>query len=258
MARHKLFVLGAPWFEHANQRLHISRRRTFALGIYLAVTAQPHNRDELAALFWPEADTGSGRANLRRTLYDLDRTLGDEFIVTTDDLVYLAEPENLWIDLAQFHAYLTACQQHKLDGGELCPACVPRLTLAVDLYRGDFLAGFSLRDSPGFDSWQRLQEEQIRTEVDLTLDRLTRTAIEQERYGQAILYAERRVALDPLCEPAHRQLMQLFAWLEYRAAVRRQFELCAHLLVQELGMPPTRETVELYKAALDGRLPRPT
>jgi hypothetical protein len=36
------------------------------------------------------------------------------------------------------------------------------LAEAVQLYRDDFLAGFTLHDSASFDDWQRLQTEALR------------------------------------------------------------------------------------------------
>ena len=39
---------------------------------------------------------------------------------------------------------------------------------------GDFLQGFSLRDSLGFDDWQYHQGEILRRELDGALDRLAR------------------------------------------------------------------------------------
>jgi hypothetical protein len=44
---------------------------------------------------------------------------------------------------------------------------------AVAAYRGDFLAGFSLGDAPGFDDWTDLQREIWRRRMGLILDRLS-------------------------------------------------------------------------------------
>ena len=41
------------------------RRRALALVVYLAVTGQPHSRDALAALLWPDADEEQGRRAVR-------------------------------------------------------------------------------------------------------------------------------------------------------------------------------------------------
>ena len=43
-----------------------------------------------------------------------------------------------------------------------CPACIDVLSEAVELYRADFLEGFTLPDSPEFDEWQFFETEDLR------------------------------------------------------------------------------------------------
>ena len=78
MTKLTLHLLGAPRIERDQQPLHFARRRALALVVYLAVTDVAHRRDTLTALFWPEAGQGEGRANLRRTLHVLGRTVGED------------------------------------------------------------------------------------------------------------------------------------------------------------------------------------
>ena len=47
--------------------------------------------------------------------------------------------------------------------------------------------------------------------------------------------ARRWLALDPLHEPAHRQLMSLYEISGQRAAALRQYETCRQTLSDELG-----------------------
>ena len=76
-------------------------------------------------------------------------------------------------------------------------------------------------------------------------------------WQQAIDYARRRLALDTLHEPAHRQLMLLYAWSNQRAAALRQYQECQRILDAELGVPPLAETAQLYDAILNHRPPLP-
>jgi hypothetical protein len=75
----------------------------------------------------------------------------------------------------------------------------------------------------------------------------------QGDYKSAIAHARRRLALDPLDEPAHRQLMQLYAASGQHAAALRQYQDCARLLDKELGVQPMDETVRLYKTIKEQR-----
>jgi hypothetical protein len=57
----------------------------------------------------------------------------------------------IWLDVAHFRCPLDNPQTHGHPESEICPHCLEALAEAVELYRGDYLEGFSLRDSASFD-----------------------------------------------------------------------------------------------------------
>jgi len=132
-----------------------------ALLAYLAVEAgRPHRREALAALLWPEAPQQRARQNLRRALHNLRQALQDPqsetpFLLVSRQDIQFSPASDHWLDVVAFTALLDACGAHahahphrRLDA---CPFCVARLGEAVELYRGDFLAGFILPDSEPFE-----------------------------------------------------------------------------------------------------------
>ena len=56
MAHLNLFVLGQPRLEREGRPVELKLRKALALLVYLAVSGQPHSRDALATLLWPESD----------------------------------------------------------------------------------------------------------------------------------------------------------------------------------------------------------
>ncbi len=250
----RLHLLGAPQIESDGDCVHFERRRALALGVYLAVTGLTHSRD---ALTYHILAGSRSEERARRICAECSipsaKLIGNDFLVATGDQVRFERNGSLWMDVEEFRRLVAACHQHGHSADVVCADCLPLLTQAADLYRDDFLAGFSLPDSPDFDRWQFFQAEQARSEMALVLELLTHSHVEQGNYAQAIVYAQRRLAFDPLNEPAHRQLMQLYAWIEQPAAAQRQYELCIRLLAQELGLPPADETDRLYHAILERR-----
>ena len=89
--------------------------------------------------------------------------------------------------------------------------------------------------------------------------RLVRALTERGEYGRAIRHAQRWLALDPLHEPAHRELIRLYALDGDRAAALAQYRDCVRTLSQELGVPPVDETAALFEQVSEGTLvaPRP-
>ncbi len=254
MSSLRLLLLGPPQTEVDGAPVQFDTRKATALLAYLAITAQAHRREALATLLWPEYDQERAYANLRRTLWSLNKALGKEWLDADQDSVNLRRPESLWLDVDAFHAHLAECQSHGHPRSEACSDCVPPLTAAVELYRGDLMAGFTLRDSPAFDEWQFFQTESLREEQAGALEALVRCHTARQEFELAIGHARQRLALDPLHEPAHRALMKLYAWHGQRAAALRQYRECVRILEEELGVPPQDETTQLYEAIRSNQL----
>jgi DNA-binding SARP family transcriptional activator len=151
----------------------------------------------------------------------LNQVLG-EWLEIDRETVSLKPDADVWVDVSHFRRLVANCPPPPdLD----CSACLAPLAEAATLYRDDFLAGFTLRDSPDFDEWQFFQSESLRRDLAGALERLAACYSAQQAFEPAIAYARRWLSLDPLHEPAHRQLMQLYAWSNQRAASRRRI-LC--------------------------------
>jgi DNA-binding SARP family transcriptional activator/predicted Ser/Thr protein kinase len=244
----RLSFLGAPLLEREGEPIKLDTRKNLALVAYLAVTGETHTREALVTLLWPETDPSRARAGLRRNLAVLKDALGGEWLVVARESVGTDPEADVWLDVARFRHLLKAWQGHGHPEAEVCPECLVALGEAAELYRGDFLEGFSLRDSPDFDEWQFFQTESLRQELASALERLVRGHTAQGTYELAIPYARRWLALDPLHEPAHRGLMQLYAWSGQRSAALRQYGECERLLHAEVGVAPEAQTTQLYKA----------
>jgi DNA-binding SARP family transcriptional activator/predicted ATPase len=257
VSRLALLVFGPPQIERDGVSIKMDRRKAVALLAYLAVTGERQRRDSLVNLLWPESDGPRGRAALRRTLYALRQELDGAWLDVDREEIGLNPDAEIWVDAVEFQGHLAACQGHGHPVSQVCPACVEPLSQAVALVRGEFLSGFSLKDSFNFDDWQRLQTEALGRGLDDALRRLVQWHSSQREFEAATAYARRRLALDPLDEGAHRQVMRLCAWSGRRSAALRQYEECMAVLDDQLGVPPQDETDELYQAIQAGRIAPP-
>ena len=247
----RLAVLGPPRLELDGAAVEVDTRKAIALLVYLAVTGERHGREALAGLLWPEYDEAHARAALRRTLSALNKGLRGGWLATDRTSIAL-DRADLWVDLERFQALVEECRAHGHQPAETCPACMAPLREAAALHRGDFLAGFALRDADGFEDWQRLQAESLRRELAGVLERLVGVQAAAGRWQDAIADGHRWLALDPLHEPAHRQLMRLYAWSGQRGAALRQYRACVRVLDRELGVAPLEETTALYQTIKQG------
>jgi predicted ATPase/DNA-binding SARP family transcriptional activator len=255
MSRLALFLLGPPRIERDGTQVHLDRRKAVALVAYLAVTGQRHRRETLATLLWPEHDQTRALANLRRTLAAIKKAVGEEALDTDREHVGLCQGTNLSVDVHRFRDLAESFRAHIHGPGRLCPTCLDSLSSALAVYQGDFMAGFTLRGCPDFDDWQSLQSEHFRQEFGKTLERLVEGHTARADFQTAIPYARRWVSADPLHEPAHRTLMQLYAWMGQTAAALQQYRACARVLQKELDALPSEETTWLHQAIREGRCP---
>ncbi|HEV2579891.1 MAG TPA: AAA family ATPase, partial [Ktedonobacteraceae bacterium] len=180
--------------------------------------------------------------------------MGD-WLTIERETVGLGIRSNLSIDVHDFLQNLATCKTHGHAANERCTACVQPLSKAVALYAGDFLAGFSLRDSPDFDDWQFYQADTLRREFAAALEGLTYCLSALHNFEEAIMYARRWLAVDRLHEPAHRQLMLLNAWAGQRAAALHQYRECVQALESALSVAPLEATTQLYQLIKENRIP---
>ncbi|MBN1137697.1 MAG: hypothetical protein JXM73_14010 [Anaerolineae bacterium] len=249
-----------------------------ALLAYLALEGErPHRRQALAALLWGEQPDESAQASLRVALHNLRQMLkpllvaGDEvaeggvaegevpdtpplLTITRQSVQFSPQHPACWVDAVEFDSQIAAQQAHLHRNLVHCDTCVQRMERVVELYRGDFLAGLALADSPAFDEWQTLQQEARHHQASGALRALTTHYMALAEYGAVEHYARRQIELDSWDEEGHRALMWGLAMGGRRAAALAQYESCRCCLQQELGAEPAEATSDLYRQILDGAL----
>lgn len=249
----KVKILGTPRFERDGNAVTADTRKASALVAFLAVEG-PTRRETLAGLLWPESAESQARSSLRRTLSALRSAMGSETVSSDRDQITLANDE-VTTDLDEFRDALAETTSHDHDTGDVCGACIEPLRRAVTSYRGDFMAGFSIRDAPAYEDWTRATAEGLRLEVGRAYDKLATALAAEGDFRSAIEAVTSWLELDPLREPGYRQLMILNAWAGDGPGATEAYRRCVATLNEELGVDPLEETTELHEAILDDDLP---
>ena len=241
----EISLLGPPRVSRDGRPVSFDTRKATALLAHLALAERPRSRERLCELLWPGKDPDHARGALRRTLSVLRKAVGEEWIEAATDSVALRDGPGLAIDTRGFRSLAHA------------GATQAELEEAVALFGGELLEGFSLRDSPDFDAWHAYEADVLRRELGGALGRLVRLLLERGEYGAAIPHAQRWLALDHLHEPAHRELIRLYALSGDRAEALAQYRCCVRTLSQELGVAPVDETAALFEQVSEGTLTAP-
>jgi DNA-binding SARP family transcriptional activator len=196
-----------------------------------------HQRDSLAAMFWPEMDQFAARRALRNTLYHLREALGDGVIVTRGDEAVAIDPARLTCDVTRLRDAVAASRYEE----------------AVELARGELLAGMHVPNAgEAFEEW--LSRERRRVD-DLVMRAVRALAEREEQAGHLVAaarWAQRACALAPGDEGWIRRTMVLLDAGGDTGGALRLYEAAARRLASEFEATPSAETVALAGRIRDG------
>jgi DNA-binding SARP family transcriptional activator/TolB-like protein/Tfp pilus assembly protein PilF len=214
--------------QGAELRAVLSQPKRLGLLVHLALAdGEFVRRDTLLALLWPELDEESARRALRQSLHFLRSHLGSEALPGRgDDEVGLAT-EHLWCDVTAF--------RRAVNGGQL--------EEALELYRGDLLPGFFVREaSPDFDDRLGRERDALHRSAVEAARTLARRDEEKGNLSRALRWALRWLELAPTDGIAVRGVMRLDHALEDRRAALETYDAFARRLRDDGGGHPDRET----------------
>lgn len=229
--------------------------RTDALRVLLAYLAVqqgvPQRRDTLAGLLSPDRPDKEALTYLRNRLARLRKAIGDETAVPPyfdidRKQISLRTGSDIVIDVIQFEQCLNTVETHPHRQLAGCPTCLVLLETAVNLVRGELLAGLNF-PSDTWEAWLTPQREHVQQR---TLEAMTLLRDAQMTLGEwtAVLdIAHRQLRLEPWLESAHRAIMQAHTHLGDRNAALAQFAQCQQQLFDELGVEPEEETSTLFE-----------
>lgn len=223
---------------HADNGLEIerllARPKGLALLAYLAASSPSrfHSRGELLPLFWPGLGHEHARLALRQAVHVLRRELGPGVVVARGTSVLGLAEGRVWCDAVAFDR---AVQARDFAG-------------ALELYRGDYLAGMSLPGLQEFERWLHRERERLRAAACWA----AWMAAEELEAGGAAPYAaywgRRAVALSPDDEQAVRRLIALLDRLGDCVGALRTYESFAKRIAIDLGLEPSPETRSLAQS----------
>ena len=218
--------------EEPSMRRASQQRRLALLALIACSPGGSISRDRLLGLLWPERDERAARHLLADSLYVLRRTLGQTAIVASGEALRLSE-DLVRTDIAEFRTALAA----------------GRWADALELYRGDFLDGFHLRNAVEFDRWALAERSRLHKLATRAASALASSLEENGRIVDAAAAAERALDLAPCDEASLRDAVRLLIAADNRAraeAVARGF---VERLALELGVSPSRETMRVVRDA---------
>ena len=213
---------------------------------YLALSPSGRQpRRKLVTLLWGETADETSLENLRTSIFNLRKALGD-----TERRIVASEDRDIALDLSLFEVDVLEFRRLAAAPG------VAELEESAKLYTGDFLEGLNI-ESEEFESWRREEATRLR---DQNVDVLNRVMSELANSGEterAIETGLRMLRLEPLNEVAARRLMRLYAGSDRRGAALEVYRTLAETLHAELNAQPKAETRAVHAEIAQGNDERP-
>jgi predicted ATPase/DNA-binding SARP family transcriptional activator/Tfp pilus assembly protein PilF len=216
----------------------LQTRKTEAMLIYLACSTRAHAREWLADFFWDDRPPDQALANLRANLSRLRKALSG-YLLSDRQTVAIDLSQSLVVDCLTFETEVRGLigsfrsQPEKMDEADY-----RQLSEGVQSYQGEFLTGFSITESRGFDEWASLQRERYRRLAIDAFDLLLRYARLNGLEQEAVDFAQHLVQLDPLAEGHTFELMDLLARAGQPQQALQYYRAYQQNLDRELDLQP--------------------
>ncbi|SKA95658.1 Predicted ATPase [Caloramator quimbayensis] len=204
-------------------------KKAEALFYYMILKKQA-TRDEVCSLLWPDNDEESAKKNLRDSIYKIKKAFDMDIIISPQKSILMINPNiNLVKDIDDI--------ENKKK---------------VDTY-GEFLRGFSLKDSENFDNWVLANREYFKEAQQKNIYDELKNHLNDENYDLAEKFAKILISIDELDEKAYRILMKIYsAKGMYNKAIELYNKL-SFVLEKELGITPELKTKTVLDRILDIR-----
>lgn len=242
-----LYTFGGLRIERDGQLFQLPTQKARDLLAYLITFRdRPHPRSALASVLWPNLAEERARRRLSDTLWRVRRAVGPDIILVNEDTIAFNQACDHWLDIQEFE---NKTQEAGCEG-QTDPHRILHLASCIPLYRGPFLDGL-------YYDWVLLERERLRELYLRALGHLLERYKQVGDYKAALETAQQLVAVEPLHESAHRELMRLYHLQGRDAKAIAQYHRCREILEETLETTPAPETEALYHV-LSRRVPSQT
>ena len=236
----KIRLLGPPDIQREDGSVRINRRKSRAILYFTAAQTQAITRAQLLEMFWIDLPRPKALQTLRASLYGLRQAMGEDLQILADQIQL---NPNVDVDVRRFQAGLKSV-----------PLDLPELASLTALYQGEFMEGFTLPDSQAFEDWLLIEREHYRRLAIRGFSGLSKGYEAIGDFHNALIALDHALAFDSLQEDIHRERIRVLYQSGDRTGAIRHYDYLRKLLDEEMGVPPMKETRDLYDDLINDRL----
>ncbi|MDO4666730.1 MAG: AAA family ATPase [Streptococcus sp.] len=220
-----LKLLGSPTIYLDQEEIFFSFSKINALIYYLLINGTV-SREEIAGILWENKNNQIAKKNLRNTVYQANKMLGGDYIISPNRAVLSLNPElKIESDVAIF-------SENPI--GEL------------SLYKGDFLQGFYLKDSESFELWMTKKRQQFEQIYIKACYQKVEQQINEADFEETEKNLRKLIDIDEFEEKNYQLLMKMYQENSRPSKVIETYYKLANILDKELGISPNKDIQQIY------------
>lgn len=197
----------------------------------IAFGGQNVPQEQLCDALWPDSEGDAAKRTLHSNIFRARKLLQHEDALVVKEERVSLDPRHCWVDAWALEHGLRATEES---------SDMAAITRALDLYRGDFLAGED-------ESWAIDFRERIRAKLVRRLTAVFRGTVKGQDLRAAVRCCERGLEIDPTAEFFYQELMRLYHTQGRRSDAITLYRRCESTLKKQLGHTPSEATRRLYR-----------
>lgn len=150
-------------------------------------------RETMASMFWDNLSLKETLKDLSRHIYFIKAKIPAKILnfAGKKDLLALETSDKIYIDAGEFE---NLCIKLDTSDDKSKTATLKKL---IELYKGDFLENFFVKEAVEFADWQFLEQERLKTRFIRLLNNYCRHYLEEKKYDFAIELACNSLRIEP-------------------------------------------------------------
>lgn len=229
MANINFKLFGNPTITENGKEIYLPPGKVSAL-LYYILLKKVVSRDEAAAIFWGRSNENRAKVSLRNAIHKIKKAFGEGVIETPNKTILsINDKLDIFVDIEEF-------EKDPINN--------------LNLYYGDFLGSFYIKDCPEFEYWVLEEKNYYK---DMYINSI-KSKIEKDYKDKNFSDLEPNImsliSLENFDEFGYLYLFKIYKSKGRCDKIINEYYNLRNTLQEELGIEPSDEIQEIYKDAL--------